>query len=200
VVENQRGRLIGAVIETVAESGFNPTTITQITEAAKLSRRTFYENFSNKEECFIAAYETSMAYLRQATLEGAGSQEEWPQRVREGLAGLLAALSAHPDIARFVLIAPGGAGDEIAARHHQALRELLGALISAPPGPPGPIEPSQTREQALAGGLSRLIVRELNRGEEEKLGELLSDVAELVLRPFLGNDEAVRVAREANQG
>lgn len=197
VVENQRGRLIGGIIESVAERGYGATTITQVTEAAKLSRRTFYENFANKEECFLAAYETSIAFLRQATLEGAGTEEAWPERVRAGLGGLLGALAGNPAIARFVLIAAGSAGNEIAERHHEEMRELLGALIAGPPGPPGPIEPSPTREQALAGGLSRVIVRELNAGRGEKLEELLADLVELVLRPFVGNEEAVRVARES---
>jgi AcrR family transcriptional regulator len=197
VVENQRGRLISGVIEVVAERGYGAATVTQITEAAKLSRRTFYQQFSNKEDCFVAAYEASIAYLRKATLTAAANQETWPERVRAGLAGLLDALAQGPAIARFVLIAPASAGDEIAARHHLAMGELLSTLIVGPPGPPGPIKPSSTREQALGGGLSRLIVRELNAGEDEKLEELLPDLVELVLRPFVGNEEAVRVARKA---
>jgi hypothetical protein len=44
------------------------------------------------------------------------------------------------------------AGDEIADRHHEAMRELIAALIEGPSAPPGPIDPSATREEALAGG------------------------------------------------
>jgi AcrR family transcriptional regulator len=196
VTENQRQRLIGGVIEAVAEHGYGATTIAQITKAAKLSRRTFYEQFSNKEDCFAAAYETSFDYIKTATLNPAAGEAEWPKRVRAGLVGLLGTLAEHPDLGSFFLIAPASAGDEIADRHHQAMRELIAALIEGPPAPPGPIEPSETREEALAGGLSRLIVRKVNAGEADQLDELLPGVVELVLQPFLGSEEAVRVAQE----
>lgn len=197
VVENQRERLIAGIVEAVAEHGYNRTTIAAITKAATLSRRTFYEHFDNKEDCFAAAYEATLTYVREATLTAATEQEEWPERVRAGLSDLLTALASHPELARLFLIAPANVGDEAVDRHHLAMRELVSALIEGPPGPPGPIEPSETREEALAGGISRLIVRKLNAGEAEQLGELLPALVELVLRPYLGGEEAVRLAGES---
>ena len=196
VIENQRERLINGVIEAVAEHGYGATTIAQITTAAKLSRRTFYEHFSNKEDCFSAAYELSINYINETMLKAASSEEEWAARVRSGLADLLETLATNPAMTAFILIAPVSAGDQIADRHHRAMRALLAALIAGPPGPPGSVESSETREQALAGGLSRLIVRKVNEGESEKLAELLPDLLELLLQPYIGAEEAVRVAHE----
>jgi AcrR family transcriptional regulator len=197
VVENQRERLIAGIIEAVAEHGYNQTTIAAITKAATLSRRTFYEHFANKEDCFAAAYEATLTYVREATLSTAATeQEEWPERVRAGLGGLLTALASHPDLARLFLIAPASVGDEAVGRHHLAMRELVSTLIEGPPGPPGSLAPSETREQALAGGISRLVVGKVNAGEAESLGELLPALVELVLRPYLGGEEAVRIAGE----
>ena len=198
VAENQRQRLITGVIEAVAEHGYGATTIAQITSAAKLSRRTFYEHFSNKEDCFSAAYETSFAYIRDGMQVAAATEEEWPRRVRAGLARLLSMLADHPDLATFFLIAPVSAGDEIAERHHLAMRELVCGLIEGAPGTSGSNESLETREQALAGGISRLIVRKVSAGEAESLSELLPALVELVLRPFLGGEEAVRVAGEGD--
>jgi AcrR family transcriptional regulator len=197
VAENQRQRLITGVIEAVAEHGYGATTIAQITGAAKLSRRTFYEHFSNKEDCFSAAYEVSFSYIRDEMLAAAAGQEEWPRRVRAGLAGLLSMFAEHPELATFFLIAPTNAGDEMADRHHLAMRELVSGLIEgAPKAPSGSGKASEIREQALAGGISRLIVRKVTVGEAEELPELLPALVELVLRPFLGGEEAVRVAGE----
>jgi AcrR family transcriptional regulator len=197
IIQNQRERLIEGVIEAVAKHGYGATTIRQITEAAKLSRRTFYEQFSNKEACFTAAYEASLERIRAAALGAAEEEDgEWPKRVRAGLAGLLDCLAENPDLATFFLIAPVSANDEIADRHHLAMRELVGGLIKNPPPSPENVEPSATREDALAGGLARLIVRTINAGEAAKLEDLLPSVVELVLRPFLGSEEAVRVATE----
>jgi AcrR family transcriptional regulator len=183
------------MIQAVAEHGYGKTTIAHVTAVAKISRRTYYENFSNKEDCFGAAYEVTLDHLRETMLTAAAAEQEWPQRVRAGLDALLQSLAAHPDLATFFLIAPPSVGDSIAARHHLAMRELVAALIAGPPPPPDSDEPSATQAEALAGGLSRLIVRKVSAGEAEQLPEQLPGLVELVLRPFTGSEEAVRVAK-----
>jgi AcrR family transcriptional regulator len=195
IEENQRTRLISGIIKAVAEHGYGKTTIAHITGAAKISRRTYYENFSNKEDCFRAGYEASFEYVKETMLGAAAAEQKWPDRVRAGLGALLESLAAHPDLATFFLIAPASVADSIAARHHLAMRELVTALITGPPAPPDSDEPSDTQAEALAGGLSRLIVRKVSAGEAEELPELLPALVELVLRPFIGSEEAVRVAR-----
>jgi AcrR family transcriptional regulator len=194
VAANQRERLVAGIIAAVAENGYPETTIATIVQAAELSRKTFYEHFANKEECFAAAYETSFDYLRQA-IGGVKVDGDWGQLVRGRLERLLTLLSKEPDLASFFLVAPTSAGDEIAERHHEAMRELVGALTEGvPKGKKG--EPAGTREQALAGGISRLIVLKLSAGEADKLPALLGALTELVLRPYLGGEEAVRIAGE----
>lgn len=195
VAENQRQRLVAAITTKVAEQGYNPTTIADITKTAALSRRTFYEHFANKEACFAAAYDAALERVRAATLDAVAERDEWAQRVRAGLAGLLAILGEHPDLARLLLIAPASVGDAAANRHHLALQELVAELLADPPATASPAA-AKVREQALAGGISRLIVRKINAGEEARLGDLLPALVELVLTPYLGGEEAVKVAGE----
>jgi AcrR family transcriptional regulator len=198
VAENQRERLISGIIAAVAENGYPETTIATIVKAAELSRKTFYEHFKNKEECFAAAYEATFDYLRQA-IGGVEVDGDWGQLVRGRLERLLALLSAEADLATFFLVAPTSAGDKIVEVHHETMRKLVGALTKgAPKGRKG--QPAGTREQALAGGISRLIVLRLSAGEAEELPALLPALTELVLRPYLGGEEAVRVAEEGSSG
>jgi len=197
VKENQRARLISGIIEAVAEHGYGNTTIAHITGAAQVSRRTYYETFANKEDCFSAAYEASSDYLTQAVLAAAASQEKWPERVRAGIRALLESLAEHPDLAVFFVISPVGAGDTIADQHHRAMSDLVAELTAGSADGPGGERPTETRCEALAGGISRLIERKVNAGEAEDLVSLLPDLVELVLRPFVGDEEAIRVARRA---
>jgi AcrR family transcriptional regulator len=178
VLENQRERLVAGVIEAVAENGYGATTIAAITKAAGLSRKTFYEHFDNKEECFVAAYEASFEYVRETMLAAAALAEDWPQRVKAGLAGLLSIFAADADLAIFFLVALG----------------IVAALTAG--APTVAAAPSATREQALAGGLSRLVVRKLESEGAPALRELLPDLVELILQPYVGGEEAARVARE----
>src|SRR5215218_5008461 len=132
IVENQRARLISGMIATVAEVGYGKATIANVIKPAKVSRRTFYETFANREDCYRAAYEGSFDFLRDRVL-AATAEEKWPSSVRVGLSALLESLAAHPKLATFFLISPASVDDATASRHHQAMRELVEALVSNAP-------------------------------------------------------------------
>jgi AcrR family transcriptional regulator len=181
VAENQRERLLNGVVEAVAEHGYNQTTIGKITAAAKISRRTFYEYFKGKEDCFLAAYEMIDEHVRGSMLAAGDPTELWPEQVRARLAALLDILSRDLAVARFYLTEPLAAGGEIAARYRDAM-QLLAETIRPPSGP-ADIN-VEIRDQVLMGGIATLISRRLNAGEPQRLPELLPDLTELVLRPY----------------
>ena len=193
VSESQRERLLNGVVDTVVAHGYNATTIAQLIEAAQVSRRTFYELFEGKQDCFLAAYEMIAAHVAEALRE-AQSRPAWPDRVRGVLEALLGIFAADPTIARFVLVEPLAAGGEVAERHRASLRCFTAQLR---PGEPGAEDDAlaAAREQALVGGLSTLMVRRLKAGEAGNLEDLLPDLHELVLTSYLGRREAQRIAR-----
>ncbi len=191
VAENQRERLLNGVVEAVAERGYNATTISQITAAAKISRRTFYEHFAGKEDCFGAAYEMIEAHVLDSMLAAPGAGEEWPDRVRARLVALLDVLSRDAAVTRCFLVEPLAAGGEVSARYREAMALLAATLRPEPP-------PSQlnmeVRDQALIGGIATLIVRRLNSAGAARLPELLPDLTELALAPYMDRQEAKRLA------
>jgi AcrR family transcriptional regulator len=191
VAENQRERLLNGVVEAVAEHGYNETTIARIAAAAKISRRTFYEHFEGKEDCFLAAYEMIDAHVRTAMLAAGDPDEPWPQRVRARLAALLEVLDRDAAVARFYLVEPLVAGSDLAARYRDAM-QLLAETIR-PESSLADLD-VEVRDQALMGGVTTLISRRL-KAEGARLSELLPDLIELVLAPYLGRDEARRTAR-----
>jgi AcrR family transcriptional regulator len=191
VAENQRERLLNGVVEAVAEHGYNATTITAITAAAKISRRTFYEYFEGKEDCFLAAYEMIEAHVLDSMLAPPGAEAPWPDRVRIRLAALLDALGRDAAISRCFLVEPLAAGGEVAARYREAMQLLAATLRPEPP--PSELD-MEVRDQALVGGIVTLIVRRLNSGGAPRLPELLPDLVELALAPYMDREEAKRQA------
>lgn len=193
IVENQRARLVSGMIAAVAELGYGKATVAKVIKPAKVSRRTFYETFTGKEDCYRAAYEASFEFLHDRTL-AAASEEPWPDSVRRGLEVLLENLAAHPKLATFFLVSPAGVDDTAASRHHLAMRELVEALVAKAPDAGAGGAAGGTRIEALAGGLARLTATKVSAGQADELPALLPDLVELFLRPFVGSEEAIRVA------
>jgi AcrR family transcriptional regulator len=191
VAESQRERLLNGVVEAVAEHGYNEATIGRITAAAKVSRRTFYEHFSGKEDCFLAAYAMVDEHVRRSVLRAADQDEPWPEQIRERLSILLSVLSHDAAVARFYLVEPLVAGGEPAARYREAMQLLAEAVRPQQALADMDVE---VRDQALIGGVVALISRRLKGGQAERLPELLPDLTELVLAPYLGREAARRFA------
>jgi AcrR family transcriptional regulator len=195
IAQNQRERIITALVDTVAERGYNATTVAHITKAASVSRRTFYEHFADKEACFLAAYEMVADHIRESMQVAAEAFEEWPQKVRAALATMLRFLAGEPELARVCMIEPIAAGGEIAARHRASMQGFVEILKAGRPEHGGERPLPEATEATLVGGIVSLIVREINAGRTEQLEDLLPDLVELTLAPYLGAEEAARLAR-----
>ena len=197
IAQNQRERIITALVDTVAERGYNATTVAHITKAASVSRRTFYEHFADKEACFLAAYEMVADHIRDSMQVAAEAFEEWPQKVRAALGTMLSFLAGEPELARVCMIEPVAAGGEIAAKHRASMQGFVEILKAGRPEHSGERPLPEATEATLVGGIVSLIVREINAGRTEKLESLLPDLVELTLAPYLGGEEAARLARQS---
>jgi AcrR family transcriptional regulator len=195
IAQNQRERIITALVDTVAERGYNATTVAHITKAASVSRRTFYEHFADKEACFLAAYEMVADHIRESMQVAAEAFEEWPQKVRAALGTMLRFLAGEPELARVCMIEPIAAGGEIAARHRASMQGFVEILKAGRPQHSGERPLPEATEATLVGGIVSLIVREINAGRTAQLEQLLPDLVELTLAPYLGGEEAARLAR-----
>jgi AcrR family transcriptional regulator len=196
IEQNQRERIVTALVDTVAERGYNATTVAHITKAASVSRRTFYEHFADKEACFLAAYEMVAEHIAASMQAAAEAFADWPQKVRAALATMLRFLAGEPELARLCMIEPIAAGGEIASRHRASMQSLVEILKAGRPEHAGARPLPAATEETLVGGIVSLIVREISAGRAEKLEELLPDLVELTLAPYVGAEEAERLARQ----
>ncbi|MEW6473773.1 MAG: TetR/AcrR family transcriptional regulator [Actinomycetota bacterium] len=125
VAASQRGRLINAMAAVVAEKGYAATTVADVVERAGVSRRTFYEQFADKEACFLAAYEAALAVvlerIRGAVETGAGAAAGWRDRARAGVEAFLALLASEPAFARALQVEILTAGPAALARRTSML-------------------------------------------------------------------------------
>jgi AcrR family transcriptional regulator len=193
VTKNQRDRLTAGMIASVAERGYHETTISHISAAAGVSRRTFYSYFSSKEEAYLDTFDLIADHLREAGREAASEETPWGEKVAARIATALGAFSANPDLARFVLIAPPRAGESPLSRYQRGLEEAARCLTE---GIPDDIErPSEAVQQSMIGGMLSMVAAEIEANDGEGLNKMLPELTELALAPYLDNAEASRIAQ-----
>src|SRR4051812_26890861 len=108
----QRERMLDAMARAVAAKGYAKVTVSDVVSLAGVSRRTFYEHFADKEQCFLDSYAAgSSAIIASvgATVRDSGA-EDWHERVRTGMDAYTRLLAANPDLARALLVDVLGAG------------------------------------------------------------------------------------------
>ncbi|MBA3263545.1 MAG: TetR/AcrR family transcriptional regulator [Thermoleophilaceae bacterium] len=129
VVEaSQRARLLEAVGRAVAERGYAAATIDDVVRRAGVSKKTFYEHFADKEECFLAAYEAAGEQLLERVREAHANQDDWLERTRAQISAYLRWLAAEPALARVFLIEVAAAGPQ-ALERRERLRDRYAELI-----------------------------------------------------------------------
>jgi len=199
IVHNQRERMLLAVAEAVAEQGFVTTTVADIIARARLSRRTFYEHFADKEECYLAAYDTVVEQLLTAVGQAYEQAEGWPQKVHDGLETFLAYLAAEPAFARMCIVEVVAAGPEARSRRDAAMRVFVDFLE---PGRAevarGLVVPELTAE-IIVGGIYEIIYSRLQRGAADELVEMLPDLLFCALVPYVGHRAAERAVAQARE-
>ncbi len=202
VARNQRERLIAGLAEAVAEQGYAGTTIAHIARHAAVSRRTFYEQFANKDECFVAAYEMVMEELRERIAEGFEKAGDWPHAVKAGIAAMLRFLAVEPNLARLSMVEAMVAGPVVVERYDAAIQSFVPYFRTGREGLPAEVLEglSPTTEEALVGGMVSLISRRILAGKTTELQDLLPDLVEFILTPYLGGTEATKIAQERPSG
>lgn len=193
---DQRRRILRASADLMAERGFQGTSAEMIIRRAKVGYGTFYKHFDGKEACLLALFDRSVE-RSEKRLWAVYEQREggWPQKISAVLAALFEEIQSDPGVARVCLVESLTAGQAAVARHHAALRRL--ERFFAPGRESSPHERlPKTLEGTVASGVLWIPYQQLKRREPERLSSLLPETIEFVLRPYVGEDEAGRVADE----
>ncbi|MBB4663337.1 TetR/AcrR family transcriptional regulator [Conexibacter arvalis] len=185
-----------AVAEAVAEQGYATTTVADIIARARLSRRTFYEHFTDKEECFLAAYDTVVEQMLAGVgkaYEGGGS--EWTRRVYEGLEAFIQYLVDEPAFARMCIVEVVAAGPEARGRRDAAMRVFVEFLEPGRAEAPNGVVVPELAADIVVGGIYEIIYTRLLRDAAGELLEMLPELVYCALVPFVGHEAAAEAVR-----
>jgi AcrR family transcriptional regulator len=124
VIELQRARILAAMVQMSAQRGASNVTVAHVVERAGVSRRTFYEIFTDRDDCFIAALDDAIARARRTVLEEYDPRASWVERVRNALTRLLELLDAERDMGWLLIVGSLGAGTVALERRRRVLAEV----------------------------------------------------------------------------
>lgn len=190
VSDNQRMRILGAVARVVADTGYGDMTVEMVISAAGVSRRTFYQHFSKKEDAFLAAYDAFAARMLERVEQAQlSSGTDFSLQAEASLRAALELLAEHPAEAHMLVVEVLAAGPKAIERRNASLRLIIDivnrttcAIADAQGTQPSPMITAET----VVGGLVEVVYSRVQRGETSLLPDMLPDLVYCALLPYIG--------------
>ncbi|HEX2160511.1 MAG TPA: TetR/AcrR family transcriptional regulator [Thermoleophilaceae bacterium] len=196
VARNQRERMLAAVAQVASTRGYGAMSVQDVVREAGVSRRTFYEQFKNKDDAFLAAYDEASGRLMTAIRAAIDAEEAFEDKVSAGFRAFLELLAASPAFAKMCIVEVLAAGPEAIARRARTMEEFTGFFEAGAQetlvreNPPSPLI-----AETIVGGVYETVYRRIARGETDQLPRLLPDLVESALLPYVGEHKATAQRR-----
>lgn len=175
---------MAALAELSSEQGYEATKISDIVRRAAVARKTLYDNFTGKEEVFLAAFDAAVEEAVRRVEEGCAAAEGgWEERVEAGLAAFLGYVAEDPALARMCLIEALSATPATTKRYGDALQ---GFVEMAERALPQDSRLPETIAETVVGGVVWIVYQQIRRHETERAEDLLPELSEFMLAPYLG--------------
>jgi AcrR family transcriptional regulator len=180
-VENsQRGRIVAAMIALIGKRPFHDVGVADLVTTAGVSRKTFYQQFHNKEEVFAEAYDQALGGLLELMHDAAETSQGRRDRLAVRVTTLLTLLARDEAVGRVCFVEVAAAGPLALERRRHGTAALAGALLGFDDGS----DDVPITALAAAGGLSEVIHHEIVAGRCARLVTLAPDMVETVLSPI----------------
>ncbi len=192
VIEIQRSRLLAGALGAIEDLGYSRVTVAHIASRARVSRRTFYELFDDREDCLLAALESVVEMIRDELARAGLDGLSWRERVRSGLWTILVFFEREPVLARVCVVQALRGGPRVLERREQVLTELARAVDEGRCESARGVECPPVTAEGLVGAAFSVVYGRLLRGESESLTGLLGELMGLIVLPYLGPAAARR--------
>jgi AcrR family transcriptional regulator len=188
------------MLEAVGAEGYERTSVQTVLDRTGLYRQAFYDNFADKDDCYLQAYDAGLQRLEALIVSATAGESAWRRKLSRGLATLLDFLDAEPDVGRALIVEVHAAGPEALAKRAAAMQRVAGCLDlargeSGETGSPPPIAP-----EGVAAGIHAVIHSRLAAGGDSGFRELLPEFMYFAVLPYFGAAAAkaeMQAARDA---
>lgn len=195
VAEIQRGRLLGATVDVVEEVGYARLTVAQVIARAKVSRKTFYDLFEDREDCFLAVFDETIERVGDLAAEAYAEHTSWRDGVRAGLLAILTFMDEHPALARICVVEALGAGPRVLDSRTKAIDRVKRAVAEGEPGGRQRTrlrrgQPADIAVEGVVGAAFTIVHTRLLERNHAPLVNLLGSLMSLIVLPYRGTRAA----------
>jgi AcrR family transcriptional regulator len=192
VPEFQRTRLLNATVAVVSELGYKRMTAARVSARAGVSRKTFYDLFEDREDCFLAAFDQAVDELAAVVLPVYEAEGEWVARLRTGLGALLEFLDGEPALRSLVFLDALGAGSRVLECRAEVLEVLRKAVDEGRSGVRAGRMPPPLTGESVVGAAFGVIHARLLHERSGSLVALLNPLMATIVLPYRGHAAAAR--------
>ncbi len=179
--------MLSSAVAVVAEHGYEQMSVARVTRGARLSRRTFYELFENRADCFLAAFDDAVAEMATLTSAAFVGGRSWRVGVRAALGALLAFLDERPALRTLVIVDALGAGPVVLERRAQVLGAVEEVIDRGRlEGRLGRPSPASLTARGVVGAVFSVIHARVLEERSAPLLELLNPLMGMIVLPYLG--------------
>ena len=186
----KRQKILEGMLEAVGASGYDAASVRTVLTLTGLYRQAFYDNFPDKDACYLEAFDAGVARLEAVAIAAAASEETWQGRLRAGLGAVLEALDAEPDIGRALIVEVHVAGAEALARRAKAMKRITDFIDSARAASGDAESPPPIAAEGIVAGIHAVVHARLATGESQGFRELLPEFMYFAVLPYFGSEMA----------
>jgi len=192
VAQIQRSRILAAMFELASEKGVANVSVADVVKRSGVSRRTFYEIFVDREDCFLAAFDDALGFISSRVAEAYLGQSRWCDQIRAGLVVFLSFLDEEPAIARLLIWESSVAGYKTRQRREQVLGWVAVAIDEGRKESNSTVSAQPLTAEGLVGGVLAILGARIAHSEDEPLLGLTGVLMSMIVLPYRGSVAARR--------
>jgi AcrR family transcriptional regulator len=186
----KREKILEGMLEAVGAEGYDGASVRTVLDRTGLYRQAFYDNFADKDSCYLAAFDAGVARLEALVARAAAGEESWRGRLRAGLGALLDYLDTEPDVGRGIVVEVHAAGPEALARRAEAMKRVADFIDLARLEADESESPPQIAPEGIVAGIHAVVHSRLSTGACEGFRDLLPEFMYFAVLPYFGAEAA----------
>lgn len=186
----KREKILEGMLEAVGAEGYDATSVRTVLDHTGLYRQAFYDNFADKDACYLAALEMGIGRLEAIVRRAGASEESWRGQLAAGLGALLDYLDAEPDIGRGIVVEVHAAGPEALARRAEAMKRVADFIDLARQEAGESESPPQIAPEGIVAGIHAIVHSRLSTGATDGFRGLLPEFMYFAVLPYFGAEAA----------